>query len=187
VYDALLIELDKYRDVSGSTAVVGLLHGNYLLIAWLGDSRCALCRGKKATTLTVDHTPLRYDEKKRIEKLGGKINLNDNNCDTPRVMKTLAVTRAFGDRKFKKSKYLIADPEFTEVLLLPEDQFIVVATDGLWDVMNEDEVVSFILKAEDKIKVSEQLVHHAIQSGSKDNISVLVIYFTWTVEPISQY
>jgi len=121
-------------------------------------------------------------KKKRIEKLGGKVNLNDKNGDAPRVMQSLAVTRSFGDLRLKKSNYIIVDPEFSEFLLLPEDQFAVLASDGLWDVMNEDEVVAFVLKYEDKMKVSEALANHAVQLGSKDNIAVLVIYFTWTVE-----
>jgi len=121
-------------------------------------------------------------KKKRIEKLGGKVNLNDKNGDAPRVMQSLAVTRSFGDIRLKRLKYIIVDPEFSEFLLLPEDQFAVLASDGLWDVMNEDEVVAFVLKYEDKMKVSEALANHAVQLGSKDNIAVLVIYFTWTVE-----
>jgi len=98
------------------------------------------------------------------------------------VMQSLAVTRSFGDLKLKKSKYVIAEPEFTETLLLPEDQFAVFASDGLWDVMSEEEVVAFVIKAEDKMKVSEQLAQNAMQQGSKDNIAVLVVYFTWTIE-----
>jgi len=180
--NSLLSCLEKYRDSSGSTAIVAMLHGNYLLVAWIGDSRGILCRGKKPFELSVDHTPLRYDEKKRIEKLGGKINLNDKKGDAPRVMQSLAVTRSFGDLKLKKSKYVIAEPEFTETVLLPEDQFAVFASDGLWDVMSEEEVVAFVIKSEDKMKASEQLLQNAMQQGSKDNIAVLVVYFTWTIE-----
>jgi len=182
---ALLRKLEKYRDISGSTAILGLLNGNYLLIAWIGDSRGVLCRGKKPLELSFDHTPLRYDEKKRIEKLGGKISLNDKKGDAPRVMQSLAVTRAFGDSKLKKSKLILAEPEFTEIFLLPEDQFMVFATDGLWDVLNEDDVVGFVLKCEDKMKASEQLVNQAIELGAKDNICALVVYFTWSVDLIT--
>jgi len=177
-------KLQQYRDTSGTTALVGILRGNYLIVAWIGDSRGFLCRGKKQVGLSFDHTPLRYDEKKRIEKLGGKVNLNDKKGDAPRVMQSLAVTRSFGDRKHKDAKYVISEPEFTETEILPEDLFFVFATDGLWDVMSEEEVIAFVMKCEDKVKASEQLVKHAIENGTSDNISVLIVYLTWLVEPL---
>jgi len=121
-------------------------------------------------------------KKKRIEKLGGKVNLNEKKGETPRVMQTIAVTRAFGDSELKKSKILISEPEFTEVLLMPDDQFVVIGSDGLWDVLSDEQVITTIQSSEDKLQVSQQLVHQAIQSGSNDNISCLVIYLTWNVE-----
>uniref|UniRef100_A0A6B2LG99 PPM-type phosphatase domain-containing protein n=1 Tax=Arcella intermedia TaxID=1963864 RepID=A0A6B2LG99_9EUKA len=178
----LELELEKNRDPSGSTCVLALLHENYLLVSWIGDSRCVLCRGKKCIPMTVDHTPLRYDEKKRIEKMGGKVNLNDNTGDAPRVMQSLAVTRSFGDIKLKRNKFLIAEPEFTETLLEPEDRFVILASDGLWDVMSEEEAVAFVLSSEEPLSVSEQLLKRAIELGSVDNLSVIVVYFTWTLE-----
>jgi len=132
--------------------------------------------------ISWDHTPLRFDEKKRIEKLGGKINLNDKNGDAPRVMKNIAVTRAFGDTQLKKSKILISEPEINEILLMPEDQFVVLATDGLWDVLSDEEVISIVQSTEDNLQASQQLVNQAVQLGSKDNISCVVIYLTWVVE-----
>jgi len=173
---------EKYRDTSGSTAIVALIDGNHLVIAWVGDSRAILCRGKKPLELSWDHTPLRYDEKKRIEKLGGRVDLNDRKGGAPRVMQSIAVTRAFGDSHLKKSKYLISEPEFTEILLMPEDRFMVMASDGLWDVVSDEEVLSIVQSCEDKFQASEQLINHAIKTGSQDNISVLVIYLTWVVE-----
>jgi serine/threonine protein phosphatase PrpC len=180
--ESLITLCEKHRDVSGSTAIVSIIDGNYMIVAWLGDSRGILCRGKKAVELSWDHTPLRYDEKKRVEKLGGKVNLNDKRGDAPRVMQSLAVTRAFGDIQLKKWKYIIAEPEFTEIILLPEDQFVVFATDGLWDVLTDEEVISIVHSTDDKLQAGQELVNRAIQTGSKDNISVLVVYFTWVVE-----
>jgi len=132
--------------------------------------------------ISWDYTPLCFDEKKRIEKLGGKINLNDKNGDAPRVMKNIAVTRAFGDTQLKKSKILISEPEINEILLMPEDQFVVLATDGLWDVLSDEEVISIVQSTEDNLQASQQLINQAVQLGSKDNISCVVIYLTWVVE-----
>jgi len=153
-----------------------------MIVAWIGDSRGILCRGKKPMEISWDHTPLRFDEKKRIEKLGGKINLNDKNGDAPRVMKNIAVTRAFGDTQLKKSKILISEPEINEILLMPEDHFVVLATDGLWDVLSDEEVISIVQSTEDNLQASQQLINQAVQLGSKDNISCVVIYLTWVVE-----
>eukprot|EP00923_Selenidium_pygospionis_P019884 GHVN01034593.1.p2 GENE.GHVN01034593.1~~GHVN01034593.1.p2 ORF type:complete len:662 (+),score=142.88 GHVN01034593.1:5850-7835(+) len=99
----------------------------------------------KAVRLTADHKPHREDEKRRIERLGGKIrHVGCFRVGVPGHPQWLAVSRSMGDFSLKEAKagVLIAEPECTSRRLDPDnDQFIVVACDGVWDVMTDAEVV----------------------------------------------
>ena len=85
----------------------------------------------KATPLSTDQTPYRKDERERIEALGGSVSL----WGVWRVEGILAVSRAIGDRMLKD--YVCADPEFIERTITKDDAYIVIATDGLWDVCDK--------------------------------------------------
>ncbi len=88
--------------------------------------------------MSEDHKPNRPDERQRIESAGGVVVW----AGTWRVGGVLAVSRAFGDRMLKK--YVVAIPDIKEEALAVHDEFIIMASDGLWDVFENQEAVDFV-------------------------------------------
>lgn len=142
-------------------------------ISNLGDSRAVLCRitpkERQAIELSRDHKPTRPDEKERILKSGGKVErlIHDGVPVGPyRVWLDeegpgIAMTRTLGDLQAKKIG-LISEPEVECLDLNPlQDKFIVIGSDGLWDVMPSAEVVGFVLQHENRENVAEAIVMEA--------------------------
>ncbi|CAH2073462.1 unnamed protein product, partial [Iphiclides podalirius] len=125
---------DQERACGGSTAVAVAVRGRRLLAAWAGDSLALLAKRMRLMQLVHPHKPDRQDERERIESSGGTIMY----YGTWRVNGQLAVSRAIGDAKYKP--YVTAMPEIAEVELDGEEDYVVVACDGLWDFLSEDEV-----------------------------------------------
>lgn len=119
-------------DAVGSTAVVAVVTTDKVIIANCGDSRAVLCRGGKAIPLSSDHKPDRPDELNRIEEAGGRVIY----WDGPRVLGVLAMSRAIGDNYLKP--YVSSEPEVTVTDRTEEDDFLILASDGLWDVVSND-------------------------------------------------
>ncbi|OAY27095.1 protein phosphatase 2C 77 [Manihot esculenta] len=176
----------------GSTAVVAIVCPTHIIVANCGDSRAVLCRGKVAMPLSVDHKPDREDEYARIEAAGGKI----IQWNGSRVFGVLAMSRSIGDRYLKP--WIIPDPEVMFVPRAKEDECLILASDGLWDVMTNQEacdiarrrILLWHKKNGDKNTLSaergdgadpaaqaaaEYLSKLALQKGSKDNITVIVV------------
>uniref|UniRef100_A0A6B2L9W4 PPM-type phosphatase domain-containing protein n=1 Tax=Arcella intermedia TaxID=1963864 RepID=A0A6B2L9W4_9EUKA len=178
--DKQLYELCKeHNDRSGSTAVFAVLESNKIWVAWTGDTRAVLCSGYKAVELTNDHTPHNFNEKGRVIQAGGWI--SNNGCS--RVNGLLAVTRALGDFYLKEPvEYVTAVPEITEREISPFDQFIIIASDGFWDVFGSQEAVDKIVTCKNPYTIAEEVVLNAIDRGSRDNITVLLIWFDWKMD-----
>lgn len=156
---------------------------NMLHIVNVGDSRCVLCRDNIALPLTKDHKPNWPEEKCRIEELGGAIY---NDGDDWRII-DLSVSRAFGD--FNATPYITHVPEIFKHKLSPNDKFIILACDGLWDVMDNQEVINFILshcydiknnkRIGTEINIAKKLAEYAIGRGSTDNITIIIVFFNY--------
>jgi len=165
----------------GTTAVVTLLSSQSIYVANAGDSRAVLLRSGVAMALTDDHKAAREDETARVEAAGGQILF----WNGVRVMGLLAVSRAIGDHSLRP--YVIADPEVTVVNRHPSDELMVMASDGLWDVITNQEACSLakkcLLRARQKGSTRENaakvaatvLTRAAVDRGSRDNVTVLVI------------
>ncbi|KAK4265606.1 hypothetical protein QN277_026635 [Acacia crassicarpa] len=177
----------------GSTAVVVILCQNHLIVANCGESRAVLCRGKEALPLSSDHKPNREDEWARIEAAGGRI-IQWNGY---RVLGVLAVSRSIGDRYLKP--WIIPTPEVKFVRREKKDECLILASDGLWDVMTNEEACEIARKRillwhkkhgdgglttgtgpgegvdPAAQSAADYLSRVALQRGSKDNISVIVI------------
>ncbi|KAJ8428812.1 hypothetical protein Cgig2_028017 [Carnegiea gigantea] len=123
-------------DAVGSTAVVAVVTPEKIVVSNCGDSRAVLCRNGVAIPLSVDHKPDRPDELKRIEEAGGRVIY----WDGPRVLGMLAMSRAIGDNYLKP--YVIPDPEVTVTDRSPDDECLILASDGLWDVVPNETAVS---------------------------------------------
>ena len=89
----------------------------------------------------------------------------------------MAVSRALGDHALKK--YVISEPNFWEGDLTPADTFLLIACDGLWDVVDDQESVDIVANITTAKEMSEALVSEALKRGSKDNISVIAVRFCW--------
>ncbi|KAK3218035.1 hypothetical protein Dsin_012005 [Dipteronia sinensis] len=175
-------ELDSHRKSKrvikkdwhpGCTAVAALIIRNRLFVANAGDCRVILCRGGHPYALSRDHVASFLEERERVVNAGGQVKWQ---VDTWRVgPAALQVTRSIGDDDLKPA--VTAEPEITETVLSPEDEFLVMASDGLWDVVSNEEAVNII---RDTVKepgmCSKRLATEAAERGSKDNITVIVIF-----------
>ncbi|XP_054814471.1 probable protein phosphatase 2C 24 isoform X1 [Prosopis cineraria] len=119
-------------DAVGSTAVIAVLTADKVIVANCGDSRAVLCRGGKPIPLSSDHKPDRPDELNRIHEAGGRVIY----WDGPRVQGMLAMSRAIGDNYLKP--YVSCVPEVTITDRTAEDDCLILATDGLWDVVSNE-------------------------------------------------
>ncbi|KAK8499386.1 hypothetical protein V6N12_037024 [Hibiscus sabdariffa] len=163
-------ENNQIRD-AGSTASTAILVGDRLLVANVGDSRAVICRGGNAIAVSRDHKPDQSDERKRIENAGGFVMW----AGTWRVGGVLAVSRAFGDRQLKQ--YVVADPEIQEEKVDSSLEFLILASDGLWDVVSNEEAVAIVKPIQDPAQAAKQLTQEASQRGSADNITCVVVRF----------
>ncbi|GLJ41980.1 hypothetical protein SUGI_0869120, partial [Cryptomeria japonica] len=150
---------------AGTTALMVLVWGRTLFIANAGDCRAVLSRSGKHINMTTDHKPTNKDERLRIESRGGVISsdgyINGVNCQ-------FGVSRGLGDWEFKLESVALnllspisADPELNTYELTQEDEFLIIASDGVWDVLKSDfaqEVVRKQLRlCNDPLKCSEEL------------------------------
>ncbi|CAI9759738.1 unnamed protein product [Fraxinus pennsylvanica] len=119
-------------DAVGSTAVVAVVTPEKIIVSNCGDSRAVLCRNGIAIPLSVDHKPDRPDELNRIEESGGRVIF----WDGARVLGVLAMSRAIGDSYLKP--YVISEPEVTITERMAEDECLILASDGLWDVVSNE-------------------------------------------------
>jgi serine/threonine protein phosphatase PrpC len=175
----------------GSTALVlnlekGKQDTYSVQVSNVGDCRAVLCNEYMiAVPLTKDHKPMQWEEKIRIEKLGGKIIREAN--DDPRI-NGLAVSRAFGD--LDVLPYVTHVPEIFNYKINTHSKFIIVGCDGVWDVLSSQDAVDFVLNEMITIKthnenyhthnqknIAKKLGEHAIKKGSGDNISLIIMFF----------
>ncbi|XP_004503481.1 probable protein phosphatase 2C 6 [Cicer arietinum] len=169
-------------EMVGSTASVVVLSGCQIITSNCGDSRVVLCRRTQTLPLTVDQKPDREDELLRIEGEGGKV-IHWNGA---RVFGVLAMSRAIGDRYLRP--WIIPVPEITFTARTDEDECLILASDGLWDVMTNEEVgdiARHILRRRrrslsmEEISpaqvVADSLTEIAYSRNSKDNISIIVV------------
>jgi len=152
---------------SGTTALVSLIIEQKLYVANLGDSRGVLCRGGKAVRLSWDHKPMLEED--RINALGGYV----IGGQTRRINGMVAVSRSIGD--FFMEPFIIDDPYVSEFDLTPEDQFLILACDGVWDELSDQAAVDICLSEKDPLKAALKLRDTAYSLGSEDNISVIVL------------
>ena len=187
VYDHIQSSLrnnyKNYSYSSGSTCLVAINFKKgdekYLNVINTGDSRCVLCRNNMAIALSKDHKPHWPEELIRINQLGGKIHFDGDDWR----IKDLSVSRAFGD--IDASPYVSHKPELFRYKIDKSDKFIILACDGLWDVLS-NQAINFVLqnsydntlkkRNNKKTNVSKLLAEYAIKKGSTDNVTVIVAF-----------
>jgi protein phosphatase 1L len=158
----------------GSTAVTAILIDSKMLyVANVGDSRAVISKGGEARQLSIDHEPGNSIEKEDIMKKGGFV--SNMPGDVPRVDGQLAVARAFGDKSLKA--HLSVTPDIKEVEIDADIDFLILASDGLWKVMKNQEAVDLVKKIKDPSVAAKQLAQEAVNRKSKDDISCIVVRF----------
>ncbi|KAL2339595.1 hypothetical protein Fmac_007535 [Flemingia macrophylla] len=196
------LEMKEEEDESGATATAIFIGDDKLLISHIGDSSVVLCRSGKAEVLTSPHRPYgnnktSLEEIKRIREAGGWIS-------NGRICGDIAVSRAFGDIRFKTKKnemlqkgvqegrwsakfisrvqlnkdLVVAYPDIYQVALGSDAEFVVLASDGLWDYMSSSEAVSLVrdqLRKHGNIQQAcEALAQAALDRRTQDNVSIII-------------
>uniref|UniRef100_A0A672GKU6 Protein phosphatase 1G n=1 Tax=Salarias fasciatus TaxID=181472 RepID=A0A672GKU6_SALFA len=178
---------------SGTTAVVALIRGKQLIVANAGDSRCVVSEHGKAVDMSYDHKPEDEVELARIKNAGGKVTMDG------RVNGGLNLSRAIGDHFYKRNKALppeeqmiSAMPDVKVLTLNEEHDFMVIACDGIWNVLSSQEVVDFISerikpdqdgKARPLSSIVEELLDHCLAPDTSgdgtgcDNMTCIIVTF----------
>ncbi len=180
--------LQHYTD--GSTALMTFIdHNNILHCAWTGDTRAVLEKNGCVAFETTDHKPDNEKELARIKKHGGYVTKSSTAVSYEALAKYevyrvggLAISRSIGDVNIKNAckDQVIAVPEYAKITLNKSNHFMIMASDGLWDVMSSDEavrMVSAMIKTMNITNIAQFLQNEAIQRGSGDNITVCVVQF----------
>ena len=175
----------------GSTAAVLMILDSHFVFANAGDSKIILVRGGSIAFETVDHNPTNEKEKKRIR------NSTNVFIDESWLFKVrgyqkhaLSVSRGFGDFFFKEEKGLAwneqavsAEPEVTVLARDEKDEFVVIASDGLWHFVSPEDVQQFVRRKlfEENVTTercaAELLELCFVQRKSTDNISIIILNF----------
>ncbi|EYU37272.1 hypothetical protein ABFS82_02G095200 [Erythranthe guttata] len=191
-------ELHHHRKIdafhSGTTALTIVRQGEFIFIANVGDSRAVLGTTSEngnlvAVQLTIDFKPNLPQEAERIMECKGRVYCLEDEPGVHRVWLPneespgLAMSRAFGDYCVKDYG-LISVPEITHRHITTQDLFVVLATDGVWDVVSNEEAVRIVSATEDRAKCAKRLVERAANSWKRirkgiamDDISAIVLFF----------
>ncbi|KAJ1444030.1 phosphatase 2C-like domain-containing protein [Ochromonadaceae sp. CCMP2298] len=133
--DAFLRIAEKMKYHDGSTGLVAVVRDSKVLVANVGDCRALIISAGRPIQMSIDQKPTSAEEQKRIASLGGTVVY----CmGVARVNRVLAVSRAFGNRTLRS--VIRPDAEMMQRELCKEDDFLVMASDGLWDVLKNRDV-----------------------------------------------
>lgn len=187
----------------GSTALAVVIHehnsnetSRSLTVANVGDSRAVLSRNGVAMDLTKDHKPNDSIERERIEALGGSVDwcgeydpvdgvtpIEHTGCY--RINGNLALSRAIGDKS--ERPWVSNEADISHYLIDEEqDTFVILASDGLFDVMSSQDVVTFVndmierystVDGHDRQKdIAKYVVEEALRRGTNDNVTVIILW-----------
>ena len=174
---------------AGCTAVTAFVRGDQLVVANSGDSRGVLCRGGRSIALSKDHKPTDEPENRRITRAGGYV-------VDGRINGSLNLSRAIGDLEYKESRHLppqeqivTAWPEVKHVKLEKGDDFMILACDGIWDVLSNQAACDFVKRNLVKTprpslsKIASDMCDHCLAKDTNnkglgcDNMSVVIVRF----------
>jgi len=187
-FDSMMMKDEQMRDeVAGTTAVTVLIKHDQLYCGNVGDSRAVACIKGKEHPLSSDHKPNNPMESMRIKDAGGWVEYN-------RVNGNLALSRALGDFVFKRNasktaeeQMVIALPDVEQRTINEDWEFVVLACDGVWDVLTNSEAVNFIRyrlgERMEPEKICEDLMTNCLSPDCQmgglgcDNMTVILVCF----------
>uniref|UniRef100_A0A915BBU8 PPM-type phosphatase domain-containing protein n=1 Tax=Parascaris univalens TaxID=6257 RepID=A0A915BBU8_PARUN len=183
--DAKMLERNEQgedNERSGTTAICAIVTPTHIFLANLGDSRAVLSRRDQVAFGTEDHKPFVPKERDRIVNAGGSVMIQ-------RVNGSLAVSRALGDFEYKAvpglnvTQQLVSpEPDVYTIPRNPEvDEFLLLACDGIYDVMDNAELCDFVQSrlriTDDLSNVANQILDACLSKGSRDNMTVILVCF----------
>lgn len=187
-----IVRPEKSKDTNEKTTQLVLYSAN------VGDSRAVLYRKGRPIRLTLDHKGSLQEEKDRVREAGGFIADNRVAGISKKILNSLflsdivflgnlAVTRALGDVDLKD--YVTGRPYTSRIVLKPiEDDLLILACDGLWDVVSDEaagyyigpllaETDNYLGQKDALTEAANSLIDFALEQGSTDNVSVMLIRF----------
>jgi protein phosphatase 2C family protein 2/3 len=202
--------VDSYHQ--GCTACVAIVTEERIVVGNAGDSRAVLSRGGYAVPLSQDHKPNLRSEQRRIERAGGTIVNYGEYGGGPRVQGDLNLSRALGDHRHKQDvnlhpaeQIISSEPEIKSFLRQPNDEFMILACDGVWDMMSNEGAVEFLSRrlqhgpgpnGEVLPRILEELLDeccspdlHSTLGKGGDNMTAVLVHFdrsvvTWGMKHI---
>ena len=161
--------------------------GRVLTVANAGDSRAVMCRaGGETFPLSFDHKPSQEREMTRIKHAGGFVN------HFGRINGNLNLSRSIGDLKYKQvpgippaDQMITAEPDIKQIALKPDDEFIILGCDGIWDCLTNEAAVEFVRERIDTmlpVEIGTEMLDQIISEDPRvtqgiggDNQTVMII------------
>ena len=190
-------DIEKNSDIdanfSGTTCVMVFQVGNRILCGNVGDSRAIMVKGDKAIPLSIDQKPDDPEESKRIKENGGEISQYEEDGEKSgpfrvwqkgEVYPGIAMSRSIGD--FVASKLgVIPEPKFIDEKIDKDTKFIIVASDGIWEFLDNDTVKNMVkpfYEKNDPNGACKELIKKATEFWNQedvvvDDITVIVVFF----------
>lgn len=175
--DKLINDIEERENFDcGTTAISCCIRDHKdLLISNVGDCEGFTCRAGEPVRMAVAHRPSDEAEKARIKALGGAVVW----FGTWRVNGMLAVSRSLGDHSVKN--LVIAQPDTSRLEVTAEDEFLVCASDGIWDVLDFPGAIEIVYKTlregKGRRACCKEICEEALRRGTKDNVTVVVVFF----------
>ncbi|KAF2076159.1 hypothetical protein CYY_002512 [Polysphondylium violaceum] len=168
--DKYFLEYAEREDKkAGTTVATVVLSRDHFIVSNLGDTEVVVSRNGVASALSTVHTPKNESERQRIESAGGSI----IHYGTLRVNGVLSVSRSIGDKNLKE--YIIPDPDSLIVNIDKSTQFLIMATDGLWELFTHQEIVDYIITGNFKPQsLPSTASSDLLNSGSFNNLESLI-------------
>ena len=177
IVDEGIINDLSFNNEMGSTGTIVLLYklknnysnenSRYVICANVGDSKGYILTKNNYIQITKEHKCNISEEVERIKRSGGIVFGN-------RVFGTLMLTRSFGDKEMKKYG-VISTPDSFFRKIKDEDLYLIIASDGIWDAVSEEEIMQMGGEKLSSDEFSKKVVKLAIDKGTRDNISCIVI------------
>jgi protein phosphatase len=181
----------------GAALIFAVVHKCMLYVGCLGDSRAVLCDNGATVPMSIDHKPTQPQEKARVIRCGGYVDGDGYVCGS------LALSRALGDfylkvdrdqfeqKEFQQQEFKVSNvADIRQINLTDASRFLILACDGLWDVMSNEEAVAWVTdflarnqasladSTSDTLnRCAQTLAEAAVKIGSTDNVSVTVVLF----------
>ena len=190
-------DIEKNSDIdanfSGTTCVMVFQVGNRILCGNVGDSRAIMVKGDKAIPLSIDQKPDDPEESKRIRENGGEISQYEEDGEKSgpfrvwqkgEVYPGIAMSRSIGD--FVASKLgVIPEPKFIDEKIDKDTKYIIVASDGIWEFLDNDTVKNMVkpfYEKNDPNGACKELIKKATEFWNQedvvvDDITVIVVFF----------